>query len=386
MKIIILSFLNIVSAYAFLIKGRAAFYLPRLSSGIIPSFQLDYKKRASQRFLVESCEDGSPSSNNYEYIPPMNNTFSPNNQDITFSPNKLLITNTINNITTLPGIMVGVPLNILTCYYTYQHYGENIMTYKIILLQLLIGFYTYGSDSYNDALIYDKTPFKTEKKEIYEKIINNKYFYKAIYSSLLYIIIVTLFDLNANIFDSINCLLLYESAKRNLIFGGKPGNVWGGVAPPLSPFSIISFFKRNVLTTITPFTLFTTILLIAMNELDIIKYLPFVLLLDSTNNYVDLKKNNGILKPFYVSFMWVTSILILPCVIHDNNYSILNTPKDYILPFLVMFSLTNLADIKDITEDKKNNIETIPVKFGLKFTYMISICSIILYYGINTVN
>ena len=180
--------------------------------------------------------------------------------------------------------------------------------------------------------------------------------------------------------------MLYESAKRNLIFGGKPGNVWGGVAPPLSPFSIISFFKRNVLTTITPFTLFTTILLIAMNELDIIKYLPFVLLLDSTNNYVDLKKNNGILKPFYVSFMWVTSILILPCVIHDNNYSILNTPKDYILPFLVMFSLTNLADIKDITEDKKNNIETIPVKFGLKFTYMISICSIILYYGINTVN
>ena len=360
MKIIILSFLNIVSAYAFLIKGRTAFYQ---SSGIIPSFKLDYKKRASHRFLVESCEDGSPSSNNYEYIPPMNNTFSPNNQDITFSPNKLLITNTINNITTLPGIMVGVPLNILTCYYTYQHYGENIMTYKIILLQLLIGFYTYGSDSYNDALIYDKTPFKTEKKEIYEKIINNKYFYKDIYSSLFYIIIVILFDLNANIFDSINCLLLYEFAKCSIRVGGKFG---------------------NVLTT-TSFTIFTTILLIAMNELDIIKYLPFVLLLDSTNNYMDLKKNNGILKPFYVSFMWVTSILILPSVIHDNDYSILNTPKDYILPFLVMFSLTNLADIKDITEDKTNNIETIPVKFGLKFTYMLSICSIILYYGINTV-
>ena len=384
MKIIILSFLNIVSAYAFLIKGRTAFYQ---SSGIIPSFKLDYKKRASQRFLVESCEDGSPSSNNYEYIPPMNNTFSPNDQYITFSPNKLLITNitnTINKITTLPGIMVGIPLNILTGYYTYQHYGENIMTYKIILLQLLIGFYTYGSDSYNDALIYDKTPFKTEKKEIYEKIINNKYFYKDIYSSLFYIIIVILFDLNANIFDSINCLLLYEFAKCSIRVGGKFGNVWGGYAPPLSPFSIISFFKRNVLTT-TSFTIFTTILLIAMNELDIIKYLPFVLLLDSTNNYMDLKKNNGILKPFYVSFMWVTSILILPSVIHDNDYSILNTPKDYILPFLVMFSLTNLADIKDITEDKTNNIETIPVKFGLKFTYMLSICSIILYYGINTV-
>ena len=363
MKIIILSFLNIVSAYAFLIKGRTAFYQ---SSGIIPSFKLDYKKRASHRFLVESCEDGSPSSNNYEYIPPMNNTFSSNDQDITFSPTKLIITNitnTINKITTLPGIMVGIPLNILTGYYTYQHYGENIMTYKIILLQLLIGFYTYGSDSYNDALIYDKTPFKTEKKEIYEKIINNSNFYKVIYSSLFYIIIVTLFDLNANIFDSINCLLLYESAKRNLIFRGKTGNV----------------------LTITPFTIFTTILLIAMNELDIIKYLPFVLLLDSTKNYVDLKKNNGILKSFYVSFMWVTSVLILPCVIHDNDYSILNTPKDYILPFLVMFSLTNLADIKDITEDKINNIETIPVKFGLKFTYMLSICSIILYYGINTV-
>ena len=129
--------------------------------------------------------------------------------------------------------------------------------------------------------------------------------------------------------------------------------------------------------------MFSTILLVAMNELNIIQYLPFILLLDSTNSYIQLKKQYGLLKPFYVSLMWVTSILILPCVIHDNDYSILKSPVDYISPFFIMFPFTNLADIKDIKEDKQNNIETIPVKYGAFNTYIISMGCLILYFGLN---
>ena len=135
--------------------------------------------------------------------------------------------------------------------------------------------------------------------------------------------------------------------------------------------------------TLTPFATFSTLLLVAMNELNIIQYLPFILLLDSTNSYIQLKKQYGLIKPFYVSLMWVTSILILPCVIHDNDFSILKSPVDYIAPFLIMFPLTNLSDIKDIEEDKTNNIETIPIKHGVSNTCIISMGCFILYFCLH---
>ena len=371
MKIILLSIVNLISTLAFHNK------IPRFNI-IKSSIHLNLKKNARHQILGES-DDGSPSSNNYEYISPISENaektlplggFVKTNTTITsniilpfrrslgvFTDNELY-NNTKNVISSLPGVMVGIPLNILTSYYTYQHYGYDIMTFNIVLLQFLIGFYTYGSDKYYDAMEYERKPFKTEKIDIYDNLIKNKYYYNDLYNVLFYLIIVTLFDLNTNIFNSINCLILYESAKWSIKFGGNLFN-------PL---------------TIAPFTMFSTILLVAMNELNIIQYLPFILLLDSTNSYIQLKKQYGLLKPFYVSLMWVTSILILPCVIHDNDYSILKSPVDYISPFFIMFPLTNLADIKDIEEDKQNNIETIPVKYGAFNTYIISMGCLILYF------
>ena len=48
------------------------------------------------------------------------------------------------------------------------------------------------------------------------------------------------------------------------------------------------------------------------------------------------------------------------------NYEIFNYPLDYLPCFLTLFATSNYADIKDIQEDKMNNITTIPVAIGEK--------------------
>ena len=70
----------------------------------------------------------------------------------------------------LPGLDIGIPLNIFQNVYTQLHYGENIITGRDILLQFMIGYYVYGLDRYNDSLEYVKNPYSTTKKDLYEYI------------------------------------------------------------------------------------------------------------------------------------------------------------------------------------------------------------------------
>ena len=58
------------------------------------------------------------------------------------------------NIPPLNGLDIGIPLNIIDNVFTNLHYGYDITTPKVILLQFLIGYYTYGKDRYKDALEY----------------------------------------------------------------------------------------------------------------------------------------------------------------------------------------------------------------------------------------
>ena len=57
--------------------------------------------------------------------------------------------------------------------------------------------------------------------------------------------------------------------------------------------------------------------------------------------------------------------VILP-LMYDHNYTILNYPLDYLPSIFLLLASSSLLDIKDIDEDKKNNIETIAVMFGKK--------------------
>ena len=63
----------------------------------------------------------------------------------------------------------------------------------------------------------------------------------------------------------------------------------------------------------------------------------------------------------------------MPCVLHDHDYSILSYPLDYLPCILTLFGLSNIIDLKDIKEDRENGIETIPVKYGMYNSSMISL-------------
>lgn len=184
------------------------------------------------------------------------------------------------------GLNVGLSLNILTKANTDLYYHHNIYNPKLFLLELLIGFYTYGLDRYNDNNIDDY------RKHIYD---------------ISLIIIVSL---------------------------------------------------------------------ISSSE-ELVNVLPMSLLLYSTKHYKNFKHFLGIYKPIYIGVMWSLAICVLPCILNDDDYSILLNPEVY-MPFIVlMTSTSNLKDIKDIEEDTKNNIKTFPVVFGINNTKYISIIGII---------
>jgi hypothetical protein len=210
------------------------------------------------------------------------------------------------SIEPLSGIEIGIPLNIFSNVYTNLHYGYNITTIKIVLLQFLIGYYTYGKDRYNDAInSNNNTIVKDKKKKLYEEINNNQELYNN--------------SINLSLLCIISLLLIDENYIMNI---------------------------------------------------------PFIFLLLSTEYYTQIKMNIGIIKPVYIGLMWTMSTLILPCVLKDNDYSILNYPLDYLPEILILFATSNLADIDDIEEDKNNNIETLPVKYGEEKSLMITIFAI----------
>lgn len=105
---------------------------------------------------------------------------------------------------------------------------------------------------------------------------------------------------------------------------------------------------------------------------------PFILLLTSTIGYKNLKKNYGQFKAIYIGIFWTFGTFLLPCVLHDSNYEVLNDPYIYVSSILSMFGSSNLLDIKDIEEDKKENINTLPVLYGKKNSIIISNFSIFL--------
>jgi len=70
------------------------------------------------------------------------------------------------------------------------------------------------------------------------------------------------------------------------------------------------------------------------------------------------------LKAIYISSFWVLTSIIIPSVWYEGNYNIINDPLNYIPCFLSILGTSNLADIKDLEEDKEDGINTWPVIFG----------------------
>lgn len=83
-----------------------------------------------------------------------------------------------------------------------------------------------------------------------------------------------------------------------------------------------------------------------------------------SNAYSRSKVKLGNTKPFVIGILWAYAIVFLP---PDD------VPNDLFLVYSSLYAATsNIADIKDIEEDKENGIITLPVKFGEKATYIVS--------------
>lgn len=171
-------------------------------------------------------------------------------------------------------INVGLSLNLMTKMATDIRYGKNIFDLNLFLLELLLGYYTYGIDRYMD-----------------DKIIDNRIY---IYD-IVYIIIISML----------------------------------------------------------------------INKTDVLTAFPFELLIYFTKYYKETKIYLNIFKSFYISVLWTISVIILPSVLYDGNFNIIEKPIDFIPYIFLIMATSNYKDINDIEDDYKNNIITIPVKYGI---------------------
>tara|TARA_Y100000591_G_scaffold331024_1_gene363657 strand:+ start:8521 stop:9360 length:840 start_codon:yes stop_codon:yes gene_type:complete len=230
---------------------------------------------------------------------------------------KPLLTRTpINNIimndaNMFVGFDVGIPLNIFSNIFTNLHYGFDITTPQSILIQFLLGYYTYGKDRYSDALEYMIKPYDTQKENLYNFIYNNREKYNITLSlSFIAMIYILLSDANT----------IY----------------------------------------------------------DVYYNLPFIPLFYFNGEYKSFKQYLGEYKALYIGIMWTIATVILPCVLYDHNYDIISYPLDYLPCILTLFATSNFADIKDIDEDRENNISTIPVKYGKTTSNIISFITLVI--------
>lgn len=218
---------------------------------------------------------------------------------------------TMNDANLFTGFDIGIPLNIFSNIFTNLHYGYDITSPKSILIQFLLGYYTYGKDRYSDALEYIANPYNTTKEELYNFIYTNR--------------------------DNYNITL------------------------SLSFIAIIY------------------ILLTSVSDRDQIVYnLPFIPLFYLNGEYKSFKPALGEYKAIYIGIMWCLASLVLPCVLYEHNYDIIYYPLDYVPCILTLFATSNLADNRDIQEDISNGIMTIPVKYGITCSNIISFIALVI--------
>lgn len=217
----------------------------------------------------------------------------------------------MNDANLFTGFDIGIPLNIFSNIFTNLHYGYDITTPKSVLIQFLLGYYTYGKDRYNDALEYIANPYNTTKQELYDFIYTNRDNYN-ITLSLSFIAIIYI-------------LLTSVSDKEEIIYN-----------------------------------------------------IPFIPLFYLNGEYKSFKPALREYKAIYIGIMWCLASLVLPCVLYEHSYDILNYPLDYVPCILTLFATSNLADNRDIDEDTSNSIMTIPVKYGITRSNIISFIALVI--------
>lgn len=134
----------------------------------------------------------------------------------------------------------------------------------------------------------------------------------------------------------------------------------------------------NITLSISFLTIIYFLLTSVSNNEEVIYNLPFIPLFYINGEYKYFKPLLQEYKAIYIGIMWCLASLVLPCVLYEHNYNILNYPLDYVPCILTLFATSNFADNRDIDEDKLNGIMTIPVKYGITHSNIISFIALII--------
>ena len=236
----------------------------------------------------------------------------------------------------LIGTNLGIPLNIMQAIFTYNYYHANLIDLRLIALQFAIGSFTYGTDRLLDCSSYYKYILQNSKN-------------------------ISITNIN-----NVNHLDTYNSTLYNEVV-----NIYSQ-----EKVYYYNFLLNNLYTSYL--TLLTSYCYVSYNLLIENQGYIMFLALTSTLGYKSFKTNFGQFKALYIGAFWTLGTLVMPTLLIDHNYNILNDPTNYLPLFLLMFGSSNLLDNKDIIEDKMENINTLPVLYGDKTSTIISYSSFFL--------
>jgi hypothetical protein len=261
----------------------------------------------------------------------------------------------IHNLAKNSGFYIGIPINILSIVFTYNHFHTFVLDTKLIVFNFLVGLCTYGKDHLLDAL-HSKSSIhiSTDKTSMYTHLLLYQDMYREIYSICYYTCLMLLLEQgNAIYFHSFFFYFVYEIIKYTNQL-------------QISFIGALLGIRRNYIR------LFYTIIGLSMYQSHYFDHdflvLPFIVALDCTNSYRSWKVAHPFWKPVYIGAMWTTVTMILPSVLYSNTYSELILHPDSILsPFFLMTGASNMLDIEDIEEDRIANINTFPVVYGKHF-------------------
>lgn len=122
----------------------------------------------------------------------------------------------------------------------------------------------------------------------------------------------------------------------------------------------VNHHTEQIHTTIS-LSILIGVICLFQNQHTIPLILPF---LYSVFYYREFKKQFPLLKPFFICTLIITSSVIFPSVIMENNFNILKDINALIPPFANLYSSSNYLDIFDYDLDKANNITTLAVLYG----------------------
>ena len=180
-------------------------------------------------------------------------------------------------IMSIQDLSIGIPLNIFSNIFTNLHYGYDITSIQNIILQFLLGYYSYGIDRLKDAKEYQLsnniTIYPDNKIQLYNNILTNNNYENTLNLSLigiLYLLFINDFTIQKLPF----IFLLYLSANYK---------EYKQYLSIFKPFYIATMW--TITSVILPSVLYDNNYNIILYPQD---YLPCLLFIFSASNFADI--------------------------------------------------------------------------------------------------